>query len=336
MRRRRSERRVTTPGTRTALVVAVCVAVARSAPAQTSDAGGSFLIIPVNPRSVGMGGAGVADPMGTSALLLNPAAFGRLTGTAVEVDYGVDDLNSRLAASATYGSRVVGTFGAGLFRLGQPVSESTDDNGTVTGLLASAELAFSASYGVAFTSRLTSGVSAKLIQRQLSCTGECRLANQPTRPSTGAVDIGAQYDLGSARAVHLGVALRNFGLRFQNKDRAQADPLPTQLVVGGAWDIPGLAQYVPDATLRLLADGTHGVGVRLAQSYHVGAEAMYRKTVMIRAGYAHYTEPTGYAGLAAGFGVSSARFTLDVARQLTTSADLADRPPTYVGLRYTF
>jgi hypothetical protein len=150
------------------------------------------------------------------------------------------------------------------------------------------------------------------------------------------MDAGAQLDLGHASGVHVAAALRNFGLRLQNKDRAQADPLPTQLVLGAGWDVPHVEQYAPDLSLRLLADATHGVGVNVRSTFHVGAEAAYRKKVMVRAGYAHYAEASGYGGLAAGFGVQSSRFTLDVGRQITTNALLADKPPTYVGLRYSF
>jgi hypothetical protein len=230
---------------------------------------------------------------------------------------------------------VIGTFGAGVYRYGLGTEEARDSLNTVTGLVSFADYAYAASYAVAFTRRFTAGVTAKLVQYQIACSGTCG-SDQPSHPSTGALDAGVQLDLGRTSPVHVAAALRNFGLRLQNKDRAQADPLPTQLALGAGWDVPNVERYAPDASLRLLADATRGVGVRLGGSFHVGAEAAYRKTVTVRAGYAHYTEASGYGGLAAGFGVMSSRFMLDVARQITTNAVFADKPPTYVGLRYSF
>jgi hypothetical protein len=315
--------------------LAVTMLLGRESRAQSSDPGASFLLVPFDPRSVAMGGAGVADPLGTTALFVNPAAFARLTGRVVGVDYAVDQQSSRLAASFTAASRVLGAFGASVYYDNLGTQELTDDNGVVTGNLAVADYAYAASYAVGFTSRFTAGVTAKLVQYRFDCTGACSPLAR-SHPSTGAIDAGAQYDLGAAKRLHVGAVVRNVGLRLQFKDRAQADPLPTQVAVGLGWDAPNVERYLPETSLRLAADATRGLGVPLGETIHLGAEGTYRKTVSVRVGYAYYTRATGYAGLAAGFGVSSTRLTLDVGRQLTTNALFADKPPTYVGLRYSF
>ncbi|AHG90744.1 hypothetical protein J421_3207 [Gemmatirosa kalamazoonensis] len=339
MRRRRSERRGrrSTPrlGARTGAATTLLVAsfgVAVPAAAQSSEAGASFLLVPFDARNVGLGGAGVADPVGTNALFINPAGYARLTHRDALLDYAVDQVGTRVTASYAQASRVLGTFAAGVYRYSLGTQELTDINGVVTGTLSIADYAFAASYAVGFTSRFSAGVTAKVVQYAFDCTGECD-PTVPRHPSTGALDGGVQFDVDSAKRVHVGLAVRNLGLRLQTKDRAQADPLPTQIAAGVGWDVPGVERYVPEATLRVMADASTPLGVRLERMYHVGVEAVYRKTVSVRAGYA---ERSGYGGPALGFGVTSSHFTLDVARQLTTSALFADKPPTYVGLRYTF
>ena len=79
----------------------------------------------------------------------------------------------------------------------------------------------------------------------------------------------------------------------------------------------------------------------LGKAYHVGAEAVYRDRVSLRAGYSHLpgyggVQASEYNGPMIGFGFSSARLAFDVARQITATGLLAEEPPTYVGLRYAF
>jgi hypothetical protein len=332
MRRRRSERRVSR-GLRAALALAVLAGMPRGVRAQAEEPGASFLLVPVGARLVGTGGAGVADPGSTTSPFINPAAFMRLTRPQASLDYGQDAQTNRFVATVTFPSRVLGTVGAGAYVYNPGPQDLTDDFGNVVGRLFIRDVAYAATYGVDFGRRLGIGLTYKYVQYRFDCTGECTLPSK--RPGTGAVDFGAQYEVTRDSSLVLGVAVRNLGLRLQIKDRAQSDPLPTHLAVGAAWDVPDVERYVPDASLRVLVEGTRGLGVRLDGTYHVGAEAVYRKSVSLRAGYSR-TAGSGYGGPAIGFGFARSRFSLDVARQVTSSGLLADKPPTYAGLRYAF
>ncbi|MBV9880859.1 MAG: PorV/PorQ family protein [Gemmatirosa sp.] len=324
---------------RAAVLLALASTRGRPLAGQNSEAGASFLLAPVGARLVGIGGAGVADPTGGLAFLSNPAAFARLARRDVAFDFGQDEATTRYVVVAALPSRVLGTFAIDAYLSSAGTQDFTDINGALIGTSNFRDVAYAASYAARFGSRLNAGLTYKYVQKRNDCSGICTRPGEldplaGVRASTSAVDVGFQYDVGKTSAVHLGAAVRNLGLRLQVRDRAQADPLPTQAVVGGAYDLPHVDRYVPDASLRVLAEATTGVGVRLDPTYHVGAEAGYRGAFALRAGYDK--RPGEYSGPSFGFGLSSKQLALDVARHIASSGLLADKPPTYVGLRYSF
>jgi hypothetical protein len=334
MRRRRSERRVARRRVLTLVAALGAAVVTSAAGAQTDEAGVSFLLVPVGARFVGVGGAGVADPAAPSSPFANPASLTRLTPRHGGLEYAQDALATRVIASAAVSSRVLGTAAVTgmLYNSGsQPI---TGEDGTVVGTLYPRNVVAAASYAVTFGRRLAAGLTYKYVQYRFDCTGLCSDLARSNR-GTGAVDVGVQYDLGRDSSIHVGAAVRNLGLRLQIKDRAQSDPLPTQLALGASWDVPNIERYVPETSLRVLAEGTAGLGVRLESTYHVGAEAVYARRVALRAGYARLPG-SDYGGPAVGFGIASKRLAFDVARQVTSTGLLADKPPTYAGLRYAF
>lgn len=317
----------------------LCAAIARPACAQANNAGASFLLAPIGARLTALGSAGAGDVSAVGALFTNPAAFARLTHTDASLDLGIDDLTQRAVAVVGYPAGVVGNFAGGVYLQNIDRQARTTSQGDEIGTFFFRNLAYSASYAARFGGGLSAGVTFKYIQFRADCTGNCDpIPGEPTLPptvsSTSAVDVGAQFDVPKS-PLHLGIALRNAGLRLQVIDAEQADPLPTQLVAGAAYDVPHMERYVRDATLRVVADAATGLGKETVErSLHVGAEASYQRAFFLRAGYSFRTGD--YAGATVGFGLARQRFALDVARQLGVGGVLANRPPTYVGLRYGF
>lgn len=324
-----------------AVVGALAAVCAFAAPARAQSDGVvesafTFLLKPIGARLVGIGGAGVADPNGQDALMSNPAGFARPRRRDIALDYMTDAVSSGYVVSAAVPVRLVGTFAAGIYVSPQE-TVNTDTVGTTLGRTIVRDVAYTASYATRFNKQFLAGLTYKYLQKRYDCSGGC---DDPTltstHPATTAIDVGIQIDSITNVPMSLGVTLRNAGLPFQYKDNEQRDPLPTQLAFGAAIGVPGFDRYVTNATLRGYAEVTTGLGGTSAvpSTYHVGGELGYQKSLSLRLGYAKRSD--GYSGPSLGIGFVRRRFTLDVARQLGASGLLADKPPTYVGVRYAF
>jgi hypothetical protein len=138
--------------------------------------------------------------------------------------YYVDDIGM-LAASITF------------LNLGESVW--TGDTGEELGTFNSNEWAFSLAYATKLKPNLGLGVNAKIIQSNLS--------DVPVEAETGdgkatafAVDLGVFWTPGYSilqNRLNLGACISNFGPKITYIDKAQADPLPTNLRLGLAYKI---------------------------------------------------------------------------------------------------
>ena len=323
------------------MVLMLVSSIAGRVSAQEGSTAGLFLVAPIGARLVAIGGAGVADPTGSSAFLANPAGFGRLARGEVSFDFGQDEVTTRYVLVGALPISVLGTIAVDAYLSDAGGTDVTGRNNVLYGHLTFRDVAAGASYGARFGKRLNVGLTYKVVQRRQDCTsGTCINPDDPAlggerSSSTSAVDFGAQYDLGARNAVHLGAAILNLGPRLQTRDEPQSDPLPTRLAIGGSYDVPRVEQYVPGAALRILTETTIGFGAEPEHTYQIGTEATYRQLFSLRAGY-NQQQQSGYSGLTFGFGLQSRRFRLDIAQQIAVSGLNVDKPPTYVGLRYSF
>jgi hypothetical protein len=322
-------------------LTAIAASSGSRAHAQIVESALPFLLIPNGARLVGIGSAAVADPSGQDALLANPAGFARPRPREVSLDFATDGVSSRYIATGAVPVRLIGTFAAGIYVDPEASFENTDRNGIVTGQTIIRDVVYSASYATKLTRRLLGGISYKYIQKRYDCTGGCDPSGENpqasirSRPATTALDLGVQVDPIARLPLTIGAAVRNAGLPFQFKDNEQSDPLPTQVALGASLGIAGIERYLPKSTLRAFVEGTKGVGAQAVQAtYHVGGELRYQESVVLRAGYA--ARNSDYSGAAIGLGFVRRRLTLDIARQLGAQGLLADKPPTYVALRYAF
>lgn len=325
----------------TIAVLLGAVTVAPRLPAQASNAGGAgVLLVPIGARLTALGGAGVADTSPVNALFSTPAAYARATRKHVEFEYAQDDYTKRGVVSVLYPVRLVGTFALSGYAQDLGRLARTTQDAIEIGTLYYRNVEVAAAYAAGFGRGIHAGVTLKYIQSRVDCSGNCEPIQglplvPPTVSSTSAVDVGVQYDLPNRSPLHLGIALRNLGLKLQIVDAEQADALPAQVAAGIAYDVRRLEREVPGASLRLVADATAGIGSSTKDnSVRFGAEGGYQRTVFIRAGYAF--RDGAYGGATIGFGLLRNRFGLDVARQVSLGSVQANNPPTYVGLRYAF
>ena len=301
--------------------------------------GASFLLVPIGARLTALGGAGVADQLGGESLLANPAALAFARRSEIALFHGQDIRPNRDLLTGVLASPRLGTFGASAYLMSEPVPV-TDDFGTQTGTGYFRSVYAAASYASTIGRRLGVGLTYRFVQYRFDCSGICQRPGDPDptvnlQPATSMVDLGAQYDLTGRVPLVLGVAVRSLGLPLQVRDRAQADPLPTQLAVGGRYEVAAVARRVPDLRLRVLGDVVRGVGAGSSDvSLHLGVEGTFRRAFALRGGWLQ--QPGLERGPSIGFGYGGGRFGFDVARQLTGFSAEAGEPPTYVTLRYGF
>jgi hypothetical protein len=308
---------------------------------QVEESGAATLLLPFSARAVGVGNAHVADGVGTDAVVSNPSALAWLTRREAGLYYGQEFATNRILAGVAWPRGAAGTFAvsAALLDLGEQAA--TNGQGVQTGTLANRDVILAGSYGSALGSHFALGVTYRFFQRRFDCTGDCNPEGDPaTEPqpsaSTSAMDFGVQYDAGPRIPLVLGAAVRHLGLRLQVQDEAQADRLPTQLSVGARYEVPNLARRVPGAELKLLGEFVTGVQSASTRELRFGAEGVYRKSFLIRAGYIFGGENNESDGPAIGFGYAGRRVAFDMARQLTGFSADAGEPPTYFALRYWF
>jgi hypothetical protein len=304
---------------------------ARAAYAQSSTGeGGLEFLIPTGARSSGMGQAAVASATGSEALWFNPALIARSareTGFHVAKSLTID---TDASGAVLVPVQRVGTFGLGLRYFNEatiPATDSTGEQQTGTFTITSTILA--ATFASPITSRLSLGLTYKLLRRSLNCTGTCL---QTGSSQTFALDLGAQYLAAKDSSISLGFALNNAGPKFQVHDASQADNLPVRADFGACIS-PRLAQLPKEARVSLAADLISRVSGGYSPGFRSGAELSWQDRYQVRGGYV-FNGPFG-SGATFGLGFSTGKLQIDLARVLSNTVSSSDSP-TYLSLRYLF
>jgi len=324
--------------------ILVAVAVATAGPPARLTAqdaplnnGALFLLFPVGAQSVGMGQTAAALEGRGEVVFLNPAGIGSLTTSEFALH------SARLAAGATnaitafFPRRGVGVFGAALDLVDYGDQEVNDSNGTTIARIAPRNIALLATFATQLTGAFALGVSYKLIEFRVDCSGACP-AQSGGQGVTHALDLGGQFSVGPDRALRIGVALRNLGFPLQVNNRDQADALPTRLVVGAAYRL--LLRPVADDSaadrfdLRLAADVESPWRETGTPDVRLGVNVGYRELVRVRGGYAFVHQ--GLSGPSVGLGVASGSIGVDLARTFLTGTDLVVPNPTFLSFRVVF
>ena len=218
---------------------------AAPASAQIGGAGVVFLKIEPDSRAAGMGNAGVALADNASAMFWNPAGLGYQTGTEAGITHSnwLPEFTSDLFYEHLVAKHHVnnwGTFGAHLTFLNLGSHEGRDHNNISTGTFKSYDLAMGVSYGVKVSSRFAVGTSLRFIYSNLA-PGQT-VDFEPTKAGVStAVDLAGLYRsrpimLGSIpTTISAGFNLANMGPKIQYSDSDQADPIPTNLRFGYAF-----------------------------------------------------------------------------------------------------
>src|SRR6267378_4747298 len=192
------------------------------------NAGALFLVFPVGAQAVGMGQTATAAAGRGEAAFWNPAGLATLTDDEFSLHSASLVAGRSSVLGAYFPSRGIGVIGGAVYLVDYGDLDRTDQNGNTIARIAPRNFEFLASYATNLTGSFVFGISYKLVQFRVDCSGDCRDFPAGTG-ATHALDIGGQFTVGPGGPLRIGVALRNIGFRLQVNNQAQADPLPTRL-----------------------------------------------------------------------------------------------------------
>ncbi len=295
--------------------------------------GGLFLLLPTGARAVGLGQAVVATRSGSEAVWWNPAALAMQEKLEAAIHHSEPFVDtSGDAISIVVPSELLGVLAASVNILNFGEQAALDENGNRTGTIIPRNIVYAASYATTLNARLNAGISYKIVQLRVDCSGSC--PDIPTFVgSTSALDVGAQLDLRRFIPVTLGAAVRNVGLRLQVNDEEQADPLPTRLQVGAMYRVEAVTREADELGLDLSGDLVGDLGFS-APAARVGADLSWERKVFLRGGYRF--DAAESSGASIGFGLVAGSLVVDIARVFDTLSQGTGESPTYLSLRYLF
>jgi hypothetical protein len=298
-----------------ALILGLLVPALIANAASVSQATLLFLKIAPGARPTGMGEAFVAISDDATATWWNPAGLGFQHGREFTMMYSrwlpqfnMSDLYYAFL-SGTYEVKEWGTFGANVIFLNLGETVRTDDQNRNLGTFSSYEMAVSGTYGAEITPGVLSmGVGLKLAYSSLSPTGGAGEEAGSGTATAIAADVGLLYNATFLNGLSLGANLSNMGPKVSYIDRAQADPLPTNLKAGFAYKIinqeynhltiasdinkelvvrdkNGKSQEFYEAIFSAWTDGKNFDDYIKSIIWNVGIEYWYAKLVGLRAGY---------------------------------------------------
>lgn len=248
--------------------------------------GASFLKIPVGPRVVGMGEAGVAWIDDASALYYNPAGLAHVPTFDVLLSHNqwFLDMNHEYVAGV-YGFEGIGKFGLAFDYWGSGAIQGVNIRGeTVPGYIFSAA-DWSLALGYARSiSDFSFGFGAKFIHQQM----------ESLSTSAGAFDVGVHY-LTPLEGLRVGASVTNVGPMTELYQEIYA--MPTQARLGWRYDrdIAGIALGV---TQDFILSESEKPGIA------AGVECRPVELVALRVGYRTGSDYEGFSGLRAGLGLS--------------------------------
>ncbi len=288
-----------------------------------------FLLINPGARQGGMGEAGVALASDANAIYWNPAGLAfqyndpevdhKGEATLMHVNwlpqFNLGDMYYEYAAGR-YHLQDIGTVGLSIQYINYGESIYTGEQGPEElGRFNSNEVAFTGSYALKVKDNVGVGVNLKYIYSRLSPINVTVGAEKGKGiASSFAVDVATMYRPGFSNRLSLGLNISNIGPKVSYVDYAQADPLPTNLRLGFAYNIVK-SQYntltlvydanrllvnryldsdsssVVDGVFKAMFYSTWTNGNQLKKFTHsIGLEYWYTQLIALRAGY-FYEDP---------------------------------------------
>ncbi|MCC6865960.1 MAG: type IX secretion system outer membrane channel protein PorV [Ignavibacteria bacterium] len=208
-----------------------------------------FLLIGPNSLNAGMGETGTGMINDASAMFWNPAGLGFQKGAQVSITHspwlpglGLSDLFYDYLAGKYYFKKLKGTLGVSVTYLNIGTIIQTDEFGNQIGEYKAFDGALAVGYGTKVTKDLGVGIVTRFIYSKLS-TGKVGNEQGSGTAYDLSFDISALYRPSKTKLKFLnnkfgvGINISNIGPKVTYVDNDQADPLPTNLRLGFAYDL---------------------------------------------------------------------------------------------------
>ena len=292
--------------TAAALSIFLLVPIAERAAAQGGPGTAAVVFLKIEPdsRAAGMGNAGVALADNASAIFWNPAGLAFQQGTEAAITHSewLPEFDAGLYYEYLVGKHHLpgwGTLGAHLTYLNLGRHECRTETNDSCGDFSSYDMALGLSYGFSVTSRFALGTSLRFIYSNLAPNQIVGAQKTKAGVST-AFDVAGLYRMkpfnmgGSLGTLSFGFNLANMGPKIQYSDNAQADPIPTNLRFGTAFQI----DFDEYNTLTWVADFNKDL-IHATRSDSTGVEydPFYKAILSSWSSYQIDTGPSGDSNL---------------------------------------
>jgi hypothetical protein len=309
-----------------------------SADASVLNSGALFLLFPVGAQSVGMGQTAVALDGRGEAVFWNPAGLATITRGEFALHSANLAAGNTNALTAFFPSHGLGVLGGAVYLVDYGDQDVNDSSGFTVARIAPRNIEVLASYAAALSPAFTFGLTYKLVEFRVDCSGDCTQVPAGLGV-THALDVGGQFSVGPRGALRVGLAVRNVGFRLQVNNRDQADPLPVRVVVGAIYtaNLHPLTDGGSDADrfdVKVAADLDSPWGEVGSPAMRLGVDVGYQSIVRVRGGYAF--APDGLRGPSIGLGVTSGAIGVDLARPFLQGSGLVTPNPTFISFRVSF
>lgn len=273
------------------------------------------LLLPLGARAVALRDA-ISARSAPDGLFINPGALGRI----VQDEFLVYSANNSVFKSNTFSlllhSAVAGTFGLSFRLIDLGEQDALGPGDVPIGTLSTVYQLLVASYGTELSGSLSLGINYKLYQFRSDCRGFC--SDQSSfSATTHGIDAGIQLHPRLLPALQAGVSLTNIGFPLQVVNEAQADPMPTRLHAGVAYELMQHFQPADSTALWLSVDITQSFRSTERPVISVGAELALEEALFLWAGYGGGTGEA--SGPSVGVGVHYDRFDVAVAKAFTSA-----------------
>src|SRR5258708_20790648 len=138
------------------------------------NAGALFLVFPVGAQAVGMARTTPAAAGRGEAAFWNPAGLATLTDDEFALHSASLVAGRSNVLGAYFPSRGIGVIGGAVYLVDYGDLERTDANGNTIARIAPRNFEFLASYALSLTGAVAFGISYKLVQFRVDCSGDCR------------------------------------------------------------------------------------------------------------------------------------------------------------------
>ncbi|MBA3645376.1 MAG: PorV/PorQ family protein, partial [Gemmatimonadaceae bacterium] len=237
-----------------AALLALQIFVGAGARAQSTSGtdAGVFLLLPTGAQAVGMGQAVVAAEGGSESVWWNPAGLARQSKRELAIHHSQTIAATGDVLAFVAPSKIRGTLALSVNILNPGEQQVTDDQGQPVGVILPRDLVFAVTYAKSFGEHVNAGVTYKMIQFRVDCSGQCATVGTFVN-SSHAADAGLQYKLGAASPVTLGIAVRNVGGKVKSGSSGASDALPTRTDAGLLYHVAALDKVLKDTKVNAAA-----------------------------------------------------------------------------------